>query len=61
VPALLRARRVLAVVPEKRKAAPVHEALSGPLSTACPASILRTQAQVTLHLDAGSASELNQD
>jgi glucosamine-6-phosphate deaminase len=61
VPALLRARRVLAVVPEKRKAGPVHQALSGPVSTACPASILRTQAQVILYLDAGSASELSRD
>jgi glucosamine-6-phosphate deaminase len=61
VSALLRAGRVLAVVPEKRKAAPVHEALSGPVSTYCPASILRTQAQVTLHLDLESASELNGD
>jgi glucosamine-6-phosphate deaminase len=58
IPALLRARTVLAVVPEARKAAPVREALLGPKSTACPASILRTRPQVSLHLDAGSAGAL---
>jgi glucosamine-6-phosphate deaminase len=58
VPALLRARTVLAVVPEARKAAPVHAALTGPVSSACPASFLRTQDNVTLFLDPGSASLL---
>jgi glucosamine-6-phosphate deaminase len=58
VPALLRAGNVLAVVPERRKALPVREALNGPVSTACPASILRTRSNATLHLDAGSASQL---
>jgi glucosamine-6-phosphate deaminase len=58
VPALLRARRVLAVVPEARKAAPVRAALEGPVSTACPASILRTCDHVSLHLDPASSSLL---
>jgi len=58
VPALLRARRVIAVVPEERKAVPVRDALLGPVSTACPASVLRTTGNVTLHLDRGSASLL---
>jgi len=58
IPALLRARRVLAIVPEARKAEPVRAALEGPISTACPASILRTRDNVTLHLDSGSASML---
>jgi len=56
IPALLRARTVLAVVPESRKAAPVKAALEGPLSTACPASVLRTRANAVLHLDRDSAS-----
>src|ERR1700727_1149584 len=42
IPALLRAARVLAIVPEARKAEPVRAALTGPISTACPASALRT-------------------
>lgn len=58
VPALLRARQVIAVVPEARKAPAVQAALTGPVATACPASALRTAAGVTLHLDRGSASLL---
>jgi glucosamine-6-phosphate deaminase len=58
VPALLRARTVLAVVPELRKAEPVRTALHGPVSTACPASVLRTAAHAILHLDPGSGSLL---
>ncbi len=55
VPALLRAGRVLAVVPEARKAEPVHAALRGPVATTCPASALRTVTHATIHLDPDSA------
>ncbi len=55
VPALLRAAKVLAIVPEDRKAEPVRAALEGPVSTGCPASVLRTHDHVTLYLDAGSS------
>ena len=58
VPALLRARVVVAVVPERRKAVPVRDALLGPVSTACPASALRTAAGARLYLDAESAALL---
>jgi len=58
IPALLRARAVLAVVPEARKADPVRAAISGPVSTACPASVLRTQDNVTLLVDRESSSLL---
>lgn len=58
VPALLRAGRVLAVVPEARKAEPVRTALTGPISTACPASALRTAANAVLHLEPASAALL---
>lgn len=58
IPALLRARTVLAVVPESRKAQPVSAALTGPVSTACPASVLRTRDNATLFVDDGSASLL---
>ena len=37
-----RAAALLAIVPEARKAAPVRATLEDPVSTACPASILRT-------------------
>jgi glucosamine-6-phosphate deaminase len=59
IPALLRARSVLAIVPEARKAAPVRAALEGPISTACPASVLRRQKNATLYLDRASASLLS--
>jgi glucosamine-6-phosphate deaminase len=58
IPALLRARRVLAIVPEARKAPAVHAALEGPITTACPASILREHADATLYLDRDSAGSL---
>jgi glucosamine-6-phosphate deaminase len=58
IPALLRARRVLAIVPERRKAEAVHAALTGPINTHCPASVLRRTPHATLFLDAESASHL---
>ena len=58
IPALLRAGRVLAIVPEARKAESVRDALTGPVSTRCPASALRTITHATIHLDSGSASLL---
>jgi glucosamine-6-phosphate deaminase len=59
VPALLAARHVLGVVPEARKAEAVQAALRGPVTPACPASILRTQPHVTLYLDQESAALLD--
>ena len=58
IPALLRARRVLAIVPEGRKAEPVRAALEGPISTVCPASVLRTKPHASLFLDPDSAALL---
>jgi glucosamine-6-phosphate deaminase len=58
VPALLRASRVLAIVPEARKSVPVRAAVEGPLTTACPASALRSHPDATLHLDRDSAALL---
>jgi len=49
---------MICVVPEKRKAQAVKDALLGPISTACPASILRRQPHCTLYLDAESAGLL---
>ena len=59
IPALLRARRVLAIVPEARKAVAVRDALQGPISTDCPASILRRRPNAILYLDAESSSLLD--
>ena len=55
IPALLRAGRVLAIVPEARKAEPVRDALTGPVATSCPASALRTIPHATIHLEPASA------
>ena len=58
IPGLLRAKRIVCVVPEKRKAQAVHDALLGPIATSCPSSILRTLSNTTLYLDRNSASLL---
>jgi glucosamine-6-phosphate deaminase len=60
IPALLRAGTVLVIVPEARKAGPVHDALYGLITTACPASTLRRQPNATLYLDPDSAAGLEQ-
>ena len=59
IPALLRSGTVLAIVPEARKREPVQRAVEGPISTECPASVLRTRPNVTLHLDTDSAAGLD--
>ncbi len=58
VPALLRADRVIAVVPEQRKALPVRDALRGPVSHECPASALQRVPHATVFLDDASAALL---
>jgi glucosamine-6-phosphate deaminase len=58
IPALLSAGRVLAIVPEARKAAAVRQALYGPISVNCPGSVLRRVHNARLFLDADSAGEL---
>jgi glucosamine-6-phosphate deaminase len=55
IPALLRAGRVLTIVPEQRKARAVVDALRGPITTGCPASMLRQCSNATLFLDPASA------
>ena len=53
IPALLGPPGVLVIAPEARKAKrPSTRALYGPISTACPASILRRQPKATLYLGA---------
>jgi glucosamine-6-phosphate deaminase len=57
-PALMRSRHMICCVPERRKAEAVRNALEGPVSPACPASLLRTHPQATIYLDTESASLL---
>lgn len=54
IPALLSARHLFCTVPGLTKREAVRRTLSGPVSTACPASILRTHADCTLYLDTDS-------
>lgn len=51
IPRLLRADRMFCVVPGPAKRAAVRAMLHGPVTTDCPASILRGQAHCTLYLD----------
>ncbi len=58
VPAIMACKEIISVVPDARKANAVRDALEGPITTACPASILRTHPNATLFLDKDSASKL---
>ncbi len=59
IPTLLKVPKLIVSVPGRRKAQIVRRTLEEPISTACPATILRTHPDVTLFLDPESASELN--
>jgi glucosamine-6-phosphate deaminase len=56
--ALMSASVVSVVVPGRRKARAVQKALIGPISAACPASILRGHPGVRIYLDPDSARML---
>ena len=58
---ILKARQIIAVVPEARKAPAVKACLEGAITPLCPASILRTHSDVTMYLDEDSASLLSED
>ena len=58
IPMLCSAKKMLCISPEKRKAQAVKDALQGPISAACPASILRRQAHCTMFVDSDSISLL---
>jgi len=56
IPFLMRIPRLAAVVPGPAKRAAVQAALDGPVTAACPASILRRHPDATLYLDPASAA-----
>ncbi len=58
IPALLRATRVVVSVPEARKAEAVRDAITGPVDSSCPASILQRRPQAAVFLEPASASLL---
>jgi glucosamine-6-phosphate deaminase len=55
---ILKAKEILAVVPDKRKAQAVKACIEGEISPMAPASILRRHPNATLYLDTNSASLL---
>lgn len=58
-PALMRAETWICVVPDQRKARAVRCALEGPVSSGCPASLVRTHQNAFIYLDQPSASLLS--
>jgi glucosamine-6-phosphate deaminase len=58
IPALCAAKKMVGLCPGKNKAQPLRDALKGPVSPACPASILRRQPQAVLLVDTESSSLL---
>ncbi len=55
---ILKARTILCIVPDARKAAAVRACLEGEVSPLAPASILQTHAATTVYLDQASAAQL---
>jgi glucosamine-6-phosphate deaminase len=55
---LFRADAWICCVPEGRKASAVRDALTGPITTSCPASVVRRKPCAWVFLDEGSASLL---
>ncbi|MGP8245856.1 MAG: glucosamine-6-phosphate deaminase [Bryobacteraceae bacterium] len=56
---LFRANAWICCVPERRKAAAVRDALTGPISTSCPASLVRRHPAAWAFLDEDSSSLLD--
>ena len=56
---ILRAKFIICVVPEVRKAGAVRCALTGPVTPACPASVLREHPRASVFLDVDAASLLD--
>ena len=55
---VLKAKEILAVVPDERKAQAIRACFTGEISPMAPASILRTHPNATIYLDKNSASLL---
>jgi glucosamine-6-phosphate deaminase len=55
---ILKAREILCVVPDARKAKAVRDCLDGEVSPAHPSSILQTHPGTTVYLDRDSAALL---
>jgi glucosamine-6-phosphate deaminase len=58
IPALFRVPKLILTVPGPRKAEAVKQMVEGPISTSCPASILRRHPNATLHVDLDAAAQI---
>jgi glucosamine-6-phosphate deaminase len=58
---IMKARQIIAVVPDKRKARAVKSCVEGDISPLAPGSILRRHANTTVYVDEDSAALLNPD
>jgi glucosamine-6-phosphate deaminase len=56
---ILKAKKIIAIVPDTRKAKAVKSSLEGDIDPQAPASILRKHADTTIYLDKNSAALLN--
>jgi len=59
IPTVLRVPKLIVSVPGGRKAKIMRRTVEDPISTECPATILRTHPDVTVYLDADSAQYLD--
>jgi len=59
IPAILSAKFIYCMVPAQSKAEAVKRTLEGPISTSCPASILRKHENAVLFLDRDSAKSVS--
>lgn len=58
IPPLYRVPKLIASVPGPRKAAIIRRTLEDAISTACPATLLRTHPNATVYLDRDSSSQV---
>ncbi|MFD1780232.1 glucosamine-6-phosphate deaminase [Fredinandcohnia salidurans] len=61
IPTLLSAKYMYCMVPGSTKRQAVYQTLNGPISTECPASILRTHENAYLYVDQNSFGDEQQD
>jgi len=55
---ILKSRRLIVTVPDERKAEAVKNALDGPVTPECPASVLQEHKECSIFLDGPAASQL---
>ena len=56
VPQIMKSRRIVCTVPDERKAIAVRNAVKGPVTNLCPASVLQRHPDCTLFLDPPAAA-----